>query len=169
MCIRDRNGGIVASLRDPEINIREFRQSVGYMNNTSVDGGRTYKAHYVMRMPIRGDGYKQGLHSSNLVFPRVNGNRQRWDNALMSPAFKDMLLGIYPSLDECKSILDNDPRHESVAFTRAFALAKDHDLGFYILYYKGRRVASGDVDALVLPSHHWYLNEVLQGSGIRVR
>lgn len=163
------NGGIIVNLSDPALNIREFRSAVGYMNNVTTDGGKSYRAHYVMRMPIRGDGYKQGLHSSNLVFPRVEGERQRWDRALGSPAFKDMLLGIYPNIDDCKRILDEDPRQTSVAFSRTFALAKDHELEFYILNYKGRRIASGDVGSLVLPSHNWYLNEVLRGSGINVR
>lgn len=167
--IPNMNGGIAINIRDPDLNMREFRNSVGYMNNVTLDGGVTYSAHYVMRMPIRGDGFKQGLHSSNLVFPRINGNRQGWNRSLQAPAFKDMLSGIYPTLEECKQILDANPRQNSVAFNRTFALAKDHELGFYILHYKGRRVASGDVDALVLPSHNWYLNEVLQSSGIRVR
>lgn len=163
------NNGIITSLRDPDLNIKEFRASVGYMNNISVDGGQTFKAHYVMRMPVRGDGFKQGLHNSNLVFPRINGDRQRWDRALGLPAFKDMLMGVYPNIEACKQILDEDPRQVSIAFHRTFALAKDHDLGFYILNYKGRRIASGDVDNLALPSHNWYLNELLQESGVRVR
>lgn len=163
------NGGIVVNLNDPDVNMREFREAVGYMNNITVDGGRNYQAHYVMRMPIRGEGYKQGLHSSNLIFPRIQGERQRWERALSAPAFRDMLSGVYPTLEECKRILDEDQRQSSVAFSRVFALGKDHDLGFYILNYKGRRVASGDLDALVLPSHNFYLNEILQGSGIRVR
>ena len=135
------NGGVAISIRDPDLNMREFRSAVGYMNNVTLDGGVSYKAQYIMRMPIRGDGFKQGLHNSNLVFPRIDGERQRWDRALMSPAFKDMLGGIYPSIEECKRILDEDQSQHSVAFNRTFALAKDHELGFFILNYKGRRVA----------------------------
>jgi hypothetical protein len=163
------NGGIAISIRDPDVNMRDFRSSVGYMNNITVDGGASYKAHYVMRMPIRGDGFKQGLHNSNLAFPRIGGERQRWDRALTSPSFKDMLMGVYPSIEECKVILDGDQTQHSVAFNRTFALAKDHELGFFILNYKGRRVASGDIEALTLPSHNWYLNDVLRQSGIKVR
>ncbi len=165
----DLRNGITASIRDPELNMREYRQSVGYMNNVTVDGGATYNAHYVMRMPIRGDGYKQGLHQSNLIFPRIHGERMRWQSAISGAPFKDMLTGVYPTIEQAKELLENRPEQRSVAFSRVFAISRDPELGFYILHYKGRRVAHGELEHLILPSHNYYLSEVLADSGVRVQ
>lgn len=167
----ERNGhDYLIDIEDKDINCRDYRGRVGYMNNIADGNGRTF-AGYFRRMPVRGGGYKQGVTWGNLQAPRGVrvGAVLNYSGALRNPAFKDMFLGKYPTYAEARDILNADQNVTSVAFSPVFALQKDQELGFFILLYRGERIAHGDPEGLTLPSHKAYLAEVVNESGVHIR
>lgn len=151
---------IKVSLKDPKLNIREFR--LGYVNAYNYAG-------YLTRMP--GRQQKQGLSNGNVCF---DDEFQRmvgigFENIIKRPEFADALMGIYPAFDKCVESLLNNAEMRSIAFCRRFALYQDPELGYFELRYRGARIAWGDPNAFNLPSEHSYLTEVIREQGINIR
>lgn len=151
----------IIPLSDPDLNYRRF--NIGYIN---MAPGATY----MTRLPARGH-YKQGLYGDNVSFSKISSNfgTPNWGTVLQQAGFKDMLLGLYPSLPEAiERLKDGDRAPSSVAFSREFALAKDKLRGDYILMYKASPVAFGSEEFQLAPEHQ-YLREVIQQAKIKVR
>lgn len=148
----------VVQLDDKDLDVFNF--SLGYLNTER-------EVKYLLRNPRRQN--RQGLDANNTAVIGRNGLELREDFSLIyrQQGFVDMFANKYPSIEKCQELLKNGA--DMQAFHKHFALELDHDLDFYLLYYKGNRVAYGDIDNLVLPSHMMYLNEVATNAGIKVR
>jgi hypothetical protein len=94
------------------------------------------------------------------------GNRIDFTTIMRRASFVDMIRGDYPTFFECIKKLDEDPMIPSMAFSREFAIQKD-PLGFYILLYKGSRVAWGPNDSFRIPNKFKYLSESLNKVGVK--
>jgi hypothetical protein len=141
---------------DPKLNIREFR--LGYVNvNRS--------AMYVQRFP--GRQQRQGLCGANVKLGQRGGIP--WNDLIRRAEFTDMMRNVYPTFAQVVDRLEKNPELNTMAFNRRFALAKDQELGFFELHYRGRRIAWGDPSNFNLPSDHQYLAEVIAAEGISVR
>ena len=84
---------------------------------------------YVSRIPVR--GWTQGLKQTNLQFST------KLD--LSSTAFYNLLIGKYPSFEECVECLINEERTK-IAFNRVFSIYKEKDE--LILFYKNSPVGT---------------------------
>lgn len=144
-------------LDDPGLNYQDYK--LGYLN--LADG-----AHYMMRMPRRRT--KQGLNRENMT--SSNGGRVELASAMKSQGFYDMLTGSYPTMaDACKQLVSETNRAETVAFNRRFALGRDSFRGDFLMYYKGERIAFGDMNSIVLPTDYYHLKEAINQVGINVK
>lgn len=107
-----RTGGIVhknISFDDPDIDISIPK--LGYVNTTGAFNKIT-DVVYTVRLPLRGQGYVQGLCSRNVFGKSICGEFTYWHLDESWGSFITMLEGKYPKLDEC------------ITF-KTFALSKD--------------------------------------------
>lgn len=148
------------SVFDPKLDARGMGQRLGYMNYFNQNG-----VVFLSRIPSR--QYKQGLSRGNVAATYDSQGRRTFDFSLYSrrPEFVDMLTGTYPTFEEACRRLEAEPNIAAIAFHREFALQRD-ELGYYLLLFKGTKVAWGDPKSFKLPSHFIYLKEVLQKNGV---
>jgi hypothetical protein len=138
------------------------------------------------RIPVRGAGYKQGLHGGNIniqpVHPvdvlvdmeadgavGVEGRAHDWNTLIRTSGFCNMVKGIYPSIPQCIDRLQKEKDLVSLAFNRYFTLCKDQ-VGILYLHYKGERVGYSEfVDRFKVPKNFQYLREVMAEHGVKVQ
>jgi hypothetical protein len=128
---------------------------MGYFNSEG-------KALYASRRPVRQN--KQGLSANTLIID--DDGRQRggfgFEDIIRDQGFCDMILGVYPSFKDAGDIIDKDGCN-SVAISRAFALAMDDDLGALILKNRGVSCGlafKGDRGFRLAPKYHFLKEEL---------
>jgi hypothetical protein len=117
------------------------------------------KALYASRSPVRQN--QQGLNAKTLKLTNMRGNREddvSFASVIASQGFVDMVNGKYPTFADVGDLL-GDAEHSSVAISRTFALAIDHDLEALLLMHKGVKcgIALKDDKALRLPPKFHFL------------
>ena len=151
-------------LRDQKLmrldEIQCFEYNIGYWNH-----GR--EAVYVVRVPARQN--KQGIAHDNLRVVQKDrlASLRDYQRHYTSPTFLDMLKNKYPTFEEARAKLLSKEA-VSVAVTKDIAYRYDDDLEFFILEYKGRAVAHGDIDKMSVPTKYQYLREKLENSKLKV-
>lgn len=144
-----------------EINCFEY--NIGYWNTNR-------NTYYIVRTPARQN--RQGLAVENLRVVQPENLRRIQDviggeRPLTSPGFIKMLKNEYPSFEEARSDLLTLKR-PAVAVSKDIAYRYDADLEFFVLEYRGRSVAHGDIDRISLPTKFQYLREQLEHNKIKV-
>jgi len=137
---------------DEDLDFRIFR--LGYMNDP-----QRRSATFLTRTSSRQQ--HQGLTRAT-IFPQPSGS------AMSGPAMRDTLMGIYPSVEEAFSRI-NDEGWASCAISRDFAVGRSKETPqVRTLMYRGRPVGV----ALGLKFQHFlinkedeYLSEALQEAG----
>lgn len=148
-------------LDDPDLDL--FGMQLGYVNtpyNAAV---------YTKRMPNR--RMQQGLNGHNVhVEPAVtrDGHRINYNSIYAKQCFADMLAGKYPTLQEARQMLLDNPNLDSVAFGRKFAIKREAPGFPYYLMYRGRRAGWSDLscERFNLPEDQQFLAELLKAEGI---
>jgi len=144
---------ILLKLDDNNLDGLNFK--LGYVNYKDT-------ATYLTRVPRR--QYAQGLRGENTA----NSMGYNFGDLTREPSFSENLSGKYPSFEDCVKTVEAG-KNRSRAFHRRFAISKDNELGFYQLEYKGQRIAYGDPENFVLPSHMQYLSEVIRSAGVKIK
>ena len=111
------------------------RIPLGYVN-------RKMDASYVMRKPLR--RYKQGLNKENVICRR-NGSRVINKVDISRREYTHMLIGQYPSLEQCLDFIMNKERN-SMAFGRKWSLVLSKSKNPY-LFYRANKVGHYDVNS----------------------
>lgn len=142
-------------LKIDDNNLDGLNFKLGYVNYKGT-------ATYLTRVPRR--QYSQGLRSENTS----NSLGYNFEQMTRDPSFSENLSGKYPSFEECVKAVESG-KNRSQAFHRRFAISKDSELGFYQLEYKSQRIAYGDPENFVLPSHMQYLSEVIRSAGVKIK
>lgn len=113
--------------------------------------------------------YKQGVTQDSLVLNWLTPAKSRmWGFSCFSQAFENMVLGVYPSLEDAKKLL-KIPRDQSkvteIAISREVALSYDHDMQFTYVYFKARKVGYiiKDQNVVITPSSEdgWLISKHL--------
>ena len=142
---------------------------LGMLNTGESANGRCY---YVERQPMR--HREQGLTAAMLTEYPVSCGRDKTYNGLNSvsiytEAFKDLVLGKYPSGKECLSaLLDSDVTNEALAFHRLFAFIRG-PLDQIFLGYKDEVVGvlpNDDLSMVRLGTRYRHLKESIQDLGL---
>ena len=142
-------------INDPRLDARDLGNRLGYVNTFQHTG-----AVFCSRIPAR--QFKQGLSKNNVAIGSRDGPRIFGFETLRGlSGFTDCLRGHYPSIQEAKDRLTKEPEIPSIAFHKYFALQHD-ELGFFVVMYRGERVAWGDPESFKIPTHYKYLKELMQ-------
>lgn len=125
---------------------------MGYFN---IDG----KAIFATRNPVRQN--QQGLSSRTLKLTDIRGRMPEdigFNMVLGCQGFVDMVNGKFPDFKDVGALLGDKDQH-SVAVSRSFALAIDHDLEALLLMHKGIKcgIALKDDKAMRLPPKFHFL------------
>lgn len=151
---------LTISLFDPKFDAKSMGRRLGYVNTFGEFG-----AYFLTRIPSR--QYKQGLHANNVNVPDPIRRQWNFNHIRIRPEFTDTLMGVYPTFEEARTRLMANPDIKSIAFSRYFAIERD-ELGFFLVFYRGDRVAWGEPNSFKIPSHYDYLKEVMQENGVVV-
>jgi len=150
---RPESGVFTKKANDPGFN--KFRPfSLGMVNTNGL-------CLYTERAPTR--NMQQGLTQQMIRQWAFDPERSPHINYL-SPEFKDMVIGDYPTPQEClDAVMDERCANVHAAFNRNFAFAEG-DAGFLFLAYKRDIVGllpHGDMSKLVLSTEYSYTKEVI--------
>jgi hypothetical protein len=165
MAVHPQAGILRKQMNSPLFN--RFRPYPLGMCNTK--GGGTY---YIERQPNRRT--EQGLLSAMLQETPINVSptsipRGRMSVDIYGAAFKDCVMGKYPSAQECLvNLLDPEVVNEAAAFHREFALVRG-PLSMLFLAYKHDIVGvlpKNDFSMVRLGRDHHHCKEVIENLGV---
>lgn len=122
--------GKLISLHDPLFSYKPF--NLGYMNNEEV-------AVYWYRRPLK--QYRQGLKADQMHSSTSHKNFYHDHGFSFNKACVAMLENTYPSLDECKAVVD-DGAKVSCAFHKDFALSWDKIHHDFVIEYRGQQIGN---------------------------
>lgn len=127
---------------------------------------------YLSRKPSR--MWKQGLSPDGLQIVFHNANIVRYANVTMlCSAFQNMVLDVYPSLNEALSELRRSEKDKEIAISRDIALKININLKLIYVYYKTEEVGwiVPDTNIVMVPSSEmaWIVSKHLNGFTWEVR
>jgi len=162
------NTVVNVNITDPQLSMLNF--NLGYVNLTSPNN-RSSTACYVARLPVRGAGYKQGLHENNLelTFCTPMRNPARFRDIQRNIGFAHMCINKYPSLREATAFIAGLNVPSSMAFNRQLAVSFDPELEDFTFHYRGDPIGRAeDAAHFRLPKSKRYLSEVLEANGVKL-
>ena len=136
--IQKPNAKIIAKGIDPyDSRIDVSSIPLGYVNIPKY-----YTTRYVARRPVKGLGYKQGVHGDIITVTglpdSLNGEYFSGHDILYMEEFEDCVLGKFPSLDKALNLLPKQGEEQGsaeIAIDRHIALSVDK-LGIIKAYYR---------------------------------
>jgi hypothetical protein len=158
---RGRNPEVIRfDVRDEAFNATDYR--LGYINTAEAG------AIFATRRPARIQS--QGLCGANMSFKQRVGRDVRPRDILRDLVYdaglRDMLMGRYPTVEEARQKLRDNPNIMSVAFDRLFAIRRHEQFNnLFFLEYRGNDVAHSQEVQFVLPDEFTYLTESCQPKG----
>lgn len=150
-------------LNNEKLSMRDF--NIGYVNPEYPNKN---KAIFLFRKPVRKS--RQGICGENLFSYNYEGggeNRVGMNSLLYDKGFVSMFKNSYPTFEEAAELLTKDESPKRIAFHRDFALEKD-PLGVLFVYYRGQKVAWGNLGRFVAPAKFEFLKEVSNISGVNI-
>lgn len=140
------------NISDPRFNAFKFQ--MGYMNiGDSI--------RYMSRRPARIQS--QGLCGNNTSIIGGNGmnGRGEFTEVIRHQGFKDMLMGVYPTIEEARQKLMENPRLRGMAFSREFAIKRHRAFNnLFFLSYKGEDISYSDTAEFSLSDDFSHLKEI---------
>ena len=134
------------------------------------------------RIPVRGEGYKQGLHQRNVHISGIRPdadigldgeegplNGVNWNNLIRTAGFSNMMKNKYPTIPQCLDQMLKEKNVVSTAFNRYFCVYRD-PVGLLNLHYKGEKVGYSEFsEKFKIGPDFLYLREVLIENGVQLK